>query len=59
MVSKFILWCGEEKGLDTKGDPKWELVKKLIWTYENLSYLLYHYANVAIVIYCALMHDAK
>lgn len=59
MVSRLALWRGEEKGPDTQGDPKEELVRKLIWTYGNLPYLMCYYANTAIVTYCALVHDAK
>ncbi|XP_024366588.1 crinkler effector protein 8 isoform X1 [Physcomitrium patens] len=59
MVSRLALWRGEEKGPDTEDDPKQELVRKLIWTYGNLPYLLCYYANAAIVTYCALVHDAK
>lgn len=59
MVSRLALWRGEEKGPDTEGDPKEELVRELIWTYGNLRHLLCYYANAAIVTYCALVHDAK
>jgi hypothetical protein len=59
MILGLALWHGEEEGPGTEGDPKQELVRKLIWTYGNLPYLLDYYANAAVVTYCVLVHNAR
>lgn len=48
------LWRGEEKGPITSGDPKMELISKLVWSYKHLPFLLAYYARAWLVTICAL-----
>lgn len=47
IIKKHCVFRGEEKGTETSGDPKRELVEKLRYTYHPLKYILGYHATGA------------
>ncbi|PVF98299.1 hypothetical protein CPB86DRAFT_733261 [Serendipita vermifera] len=54
LVNDYCVFRGEEKGSDSKADPERELVDKLRWEYDPLSYILGYHAKTTKVRYVAI-----
>ncbi|PON88061.1 Protein kinase-like domain containing protein [Trema orientale] len=60
-VRSFCLWRGEETDQLREGqiDPSNSIVEKLLWTYQDLPYILGYYAVGFLVTFCALSRGAN
>jgi hypothetical protein len=59
LVQDACLARGEEKGLDTEGDPAEELTEKIIWTYGQCPYVFGYHARATTVTYCYLYLEGE
>lgn len=57
IISDYCVFRGEEKAPLSLGIPGTELVKKLIWTYGRLPYVLGYYATGFKIKLCAIYQD--